>query len=104
MAFNEEPTHYKKTILSDLQGSWQNLRAAVVEHHPFPEWQRILFHIDEGMSWESVRNLAYMRGVVVLIQNIAAKSKIPSEVSEWLKTVWNTLNDAIEAVDEGDVP
>jgi hypothetical protein len=52
MSFQEEPTGYDKTALSDLQGAWQNLRDTVVEKHPFPEWERLLFHIDEGMSWE----------------------------------------------------
>lgn len=29
MAFNKEPDGYVKTVLSDPQGSWQNLRHAV---------------------------------------------------------------------------
>lgn len=35
MRFQDEPTHYKKTELSELQGAWQNLREAVVEQHPY---------------------------------------------------------------------
>ena len=54
MTFYTEPTYYMKTALSDLQGAWQNLRDAVVEAHPFAESGRLLFHIDEGMSWENV--------------------------------------------------
>ncbi len=50
MKFYEESAHYEKTILSDLQGAWGNLRQAVVENHPFPESDRLLFHIDEAMS------------------------------------------------------
>ena len=61
MAFHTEPPHYMKTVLSDLQGAWENLRDAVVHAHPFPESDRLLFHIDEGMSWESVRNLENMK-------------------------------------------
>ena len=63
MPFDEEPSGYTKTVLSDLQGAWQNLRDAVVEAHPFPESQRLIFHIDEGMSWENVRNLEKMQKV-----------------------------------------
>ncbi|MFC1835506.1 hypothetical protein ACFL2Q_12340 [Thermodesulfobacteriota bacterium] len=55
MKFYEEPPHYEKTILSDLQGGWGNLRQAVVENHPFLGSDKLLFHIDEAMSWESVR-------------------------------------------------
>jgi hypothetical protein len=56
MAFEKVPGGYEKTVLSDLQGAWQNLRDAVVEHAGFTGWERALLHIDEGMSWESVRN------------------------------------------------
>lgn len=30
MAFDKEPVGYEKTVLSDLQGAWQNLRDTVV--------------------------------------------------------------------------
>jgi hypothetical protein len=32
MTFITEPTGYEKTAISDLQGSWHNLRDAVVEN------------------------------------------------------------------------
>ena len=57
MGFISEPTGYYKTALSDLQGSWSNLRDAVVNDFGFPESDKLLFHIDEAMSWECVRNL-----------------------------------------------
>jgi len=31
MAFDKEPVRYEKTVLSDLQGAWQDLRDTVVE-------------------------------------------------------------------------
>jgi hypothetical protein len=37
MAFHTESQGYEKTILSDLQGAWENLRADVAAAHPFPE-------------------------------------------------------------------
>jgi len=49
MAFEREPTRYEKTVLSDLQGAWQNLRDAVVEHAGFGGWERALPHIDDRM-------------------------------------------------------
>jgi len=73
MTFYEEPTSYYKTALSDLQGAWQNLRETVVDAWPFPECDRLLVHIDEGMSWESVRNLDNMQKTLLLVHNIAAK-------------------------------
>ena len=60
MAFKTEPTGYEKTILSDLQGAWDVLRESVVNSAGFEGWDRALFHIDEAMSWETVRNLRLM--------------------------------------------
>jgi len=57
MPFTQEPTEHEKTILSDLQGAWQVLRDSVVEAAGFEGWDRAIFHIDEAMSWEVVRNL-----------------------------------------------
>jgi hypothetical protein len=96
MEFYEEPHHYEKTIFSDLQGAWENLRAAVADNHPFPESERLLFHIDEGMSWESVRNLSRMRKALLLIQNIANTNQMPEEVIEGIEEVVGILNEIPE--------
>lgn len=103
MPFDEEPSGYTKTVMSDLQGAWQNLRDAVVEAHPFSESQKLLFHIDEGMSWENVRNLDRMRKALLLIRNIAAQSETPDELFEWIETVRATLDEALAAIAEGKV-
>lgn len=87
MTFYEEPTHYEKTVISDLQGAWENLRRTVVENHPFPESERLLFHVDEGMSWESVRDLSQMRKTLLLIQNLCNVNSVPKEVIEWVDEV-----------------
>src|SRR5271157_3217052 len=42
MNFHEESSHYEKTIVSDLQGAWENLRAGLVDNHPCPESERLL--------------------------------------------------------------
>ncbi len=57
MTFITEPIGYEKTAISELQGSWGNLRDAVIKNFGFPESDKLLFHINEAMSWESVRNL-----------------------------------------------
>ena len=95
MTFYEEPTHYEKTIISELQGAWENLRGTVVENHPFPESERLLFHVDEGMSWESVRDLSQMRKTLLLIQNLCNADSIPTEVTEWVEEVLDILRKII---------
>ncbi|MEA2080530.1 MAG: hypothetical protein U9P00_11850, partial [Pseudomonadota bacterium] len=87
MTFEKEPTSYEKTVLSDLQGAWQNLRDAVVEHAGFGGWERTLPHIDEAMSWESVRNLRYMNKCLLLVRNILAQGDAPEEVAFLLEQV-----------------
>ncbi len=103
MAFYTEPTQYQKTALSDLQGAWENLRDVVVENRPFPEWEKLLFHIDEGMSWESVRNLDHMRNTLLLIQNLTAQPQTPAEVSAWVEQVRENLQKVFEALARGEI-
>jgi len=103
MTFYEEPSHYQKTALSDLQGSWGILREMVVKHRPFPEWNRLLFHIDEGMSWESVRNLENMQKALLLTQNITAQSGVPDEIKEWVERVTKNLDNVFEAMEKGEI-
>ena len=87
MTFITEQTGYIKTALSELQGSWGNLRNAVVENFGFSGSDKLLFHIDEAMSWESVRNLNAMETTFILIQNIALQTDTPDEVTEWIDDV-----------------
>ena len=100
--FNTEPTGYEKTAISDLQGSWVILRDTVVENFGFPDSDKLLFHIDEAMSWESVRNLKRMEATLLLVQNIAAQAESPEEVMECTEDVRQRLRDAFDAITEGE--
>jgi len=102
--FHTEPDLYHKTILSDLQGAWENLRESVVRQAVFPEWERLLFHIDEAMSWECVRNLEKMRSTLLLIQNIASQTEIPEEVAESIETVRDDLYEVLALMARGEIP
>ena len=101
MSFETEPTGYEKTAISELQGSWENLRDAVVESNGFPNSDKLLFHIDEGMSWESVRNLKQMKSTLLLVRNIATQTETPEEVFEWINDVTEALAATFEAIAEG---
>ena len=79
-----------------MQGAWGNLRQAVVESHPFPGSDRLLFHIDEAMSWESVRNLSQMRNTLLLIQDLANTDEAPEAVMGWIDDAAETLKEALE--------
>ncbi len=93
MAFFTEPTGYEKTILSDLQGAWSVLRQSVVDSAGFEGWERMLFHIDEAMSWEVVRHLERMKPLLILVRNIA----LQADVSE---NIMQEIDDLSEILDE----
>jgi len=59
-----------KTILSDLQGTWGCLRESVVKAFGFEGSDRAIFHFDEAMSWEVVRDRRQMPPRLLVIRNI----------------------------------
>jgi len=101
MGFIKEPTGYYKTALSDLQGAWSNLREAVVNNFGFPNSDKLLFHIDEAMSWECVRNLKLMKETLLLVHNLAAQYA-PEEVNEWVRMVRESLEEVFSAIAKGE--
>ena len=101
MGFQLEPNSYEKTILSDLQGAWVHLRSKVAEAFDFPDSARMLFHIDEAMSWESVRNLKQMKFALLLVENICAQSEAPVGIKEALQAVRECFDQTLVAEKEG---
>ena len=103
MVFETEPAGYEKTVLSDLQGAWQNLREAVVEHTGFAGWDSALLHIDEAMSWESVRNLQYMNRCLRLVRNVLMQGEAPEEVALCLDEVNRLMDETLQLLREGEI-
>ncbi len=97
MPFVQEPTGYEKTILSDLQGAWGGLRESIVEAAGFNRWDRALFHVDEAMSWEVVRNLRLMPPLLLIIKNICTQGKAPAEVLANVRAVDEILHETFES-------
>jgi hypothetical protein len=96
MTFQTESTGYEKTILSDLQGAWIVLRESVVSSARFEGCDRVLFHIDEAMSWENVRNLRLMPPLLLIIRNLCLQGKAPDEVIQNIDDVNEVLTEALE--------
>ncbi|MGB7932568.1 MAG: hypothetical protein WCH04_10160 [Gammaproteobacteria bacterium] len=103
MAFEKEPGGYEKTVLSDLQGAWQNLRDEVVAEAGFPNWERVLFHIDEAMGWESVRNHQTMHNRLVLVRNLLGQDDVPEVVNDYFQSVNELMADALQALKTGGI-
>lgn len=103
MGFIQESCAYHKTVLSDLQASWTLLREAVVNDFGFTDSDKLLFHIEEAISWESVRNLDHMKAMFILIQNLAIQSKAPETVMEQIDAVRDDLDETFQALAEGEI-
>jgi hypothetical protein len=103
MSFYKEPTYYEKTALSDLQGAWTILRDTVVENFGFPGSDKIIFHIDEAMSWESVRDLNKMYPLINLIHNLAIQNGAPPSVLEAIVEVRNDFEEVQTALKKGEI-
>ena len=101
MSFEKEETGYTKTAISDLQGSWILLRDQVVEEFGFEGSDRLLFHIDEAMSWECVRALNQMKPIILIIDNIARQTGASDEIKELIGNVRENYEGALEAIREG---
>ena len=96
--FNKEKTGYEKTILSDLQGAWSCFRESVVNNFGFDGSDRVIFHIDEAMSWEVVRNLRQMPPILVIIRNICVKGEAPQEILEDINRIDGILKETLEEI------
>lgn len=95
MTFFTEAEGYEKTILSDLQGAWGVLRGSVVKNFTFEGCSQMLFHIDEAMSWETVRHLETMKPMVVLIRNIAVQGNAPDEIMQYIEDLTDILDEVL---------
>ena len=95
MSFITEPTGYQKTILSDLQGAWLAFRLSLVDSGGFENWDRVLFHTDEAMSWETVRNLNRMPPLVMIIRNLCIQNGVSGEIMYNLEEITNILEETL---------
>ena len=72
------------------------LRESVVNSAGFEGWDRALFHIDDAMSWEAVRNLRLMPPLLLIIRNLCLQGKAPDEVIQNIDDVNEVLTEAVE--------
>ena len=95
MGFLIEQGGYQKTILSDLQGAWEVFRQSVVDSGGFENGDRVLFHTDEAMSWETVRSLKRMPPLVLIIRNLCLQGGVSGEIMCNLEEVSNILTETL---------
>jgi len=90
-----EPAGYQKTIFSDLQGAWEVFRQSVVDIGSFEKCDRGLFHTDEAMTWEPVRNLNRMPPLIWSIRNLCMRSCVSGEVMRNLEEITDILEETL---------
>jgi len=103
MSFYQEPTYYEKTILSDLQGAWEVLRDEVINEHANKDCSKLLLHINEAMSWESVRDLNHMKNTFVLVQSIAQQINVSVETMALIEDVRDVLYEVLSKIQNGEI-
>ena len=79
------------------------LRNAVVKHAGFPNWDQLLFHVDEAMSWETVRHSGRMEPLLVLIRNLAVQGEAPEEIMEAIEDITDILQEVQDDLKQGKV-
>lgn len=67
----------------------------MVDAAGFKGWERVLFHIDEAMSWEVVRNLRRMPPLILIIRNICLQGKAPEKIMETIREVDDILKEVL---------
>jgi hypothetical protein len=72
------------------------LRESVVDTKGFDGWDRVLFHIEEATSWETVRNLNRMPPLLLIIRNLCSQGKGPGEVMESIDEINDILKEVLQ--------
>ena len=73
----------------------------MVDHASFPGWERVRFHPDEAMSWETVRHLERREPLRLPIRNLAAHGEAPAEVLEAIEAIAEILQEGQSDVKRG---
>lgn len=94
--FYTEEAGYTKTSLSDLQGAWENFRETLLSMHPFENSDMIIFHTNEAMSWEVVRDLKKMKNLHLRIGNIILKTGCHDDLAICMDDIKTCLDEAFE--------
>jgi hypothetical protein len=95
---------YEKTILSDLQGAWSVLRHSVSDNAGFEGWERMLFHIEEATSWETVRHLERMKPLLLIVRNIALQGDSPEGIMQEIEDISEILDETLKTHPTKNVP
>jgi hypothetical protein len=101
MTFHIEPKGYVYGILSDLQGAFSCLRDAIIHLLESEISHRLLFHLNEAISWESVRDLSRMKNAFLLVENTIVQQGITDEIAELANDISAMLDEIFDDIRSG---
>ena len=73
-----------------------------MENFGFPGSDKIIFHIDEAISWECVRDLNQMYPLINLIHNLANQNEAPESIIESIIEVRRNFEEVRTAFIKGE--
>ena len=76
--------------------------SSLSQYFSFPGSDKIIFHIDEAMSWECVRDLNRMYPLINLIHNLANQHEAPESIIECIIEVRRNFEEARTAFIKGE--
>ncbi len=79
------------------------LRDEVIKEQASKDCSQLLFHINEAMSWESVRNLNHMKNTFVLVQSIAQQINVSDEIMGLIEDVRDVLYEVLDEIQHGKI-
>ena len=92
----------KRLCYQSCRGRGRSCETRLRSKRAFQVWDRVLYHIDEAMSWESVRNLKTMGKCLVLVRNLLGQEGVPEIVGEHLEVVNELMSETLQALKEGE--
>ena len=75
----------------------------MVKEFGFQNSDKLIFHIDEAMSWECVRDIGSMEPLILLIDNIATQSDAPDLIIEAVEVVREAYEDVLTDISKGKI-
>lgn len=89
-------------IYSELESAWLCLEEAIFDLPDSKNKFQLLHLIDQGMSWESVRNVEKMREAITHLYNIIRLDISDPEVHYWINAVRRFFYDIIARLKKGE--
>ena len=101
MRYDIESTTYLESILSDLKITLSCLRDTIFKLPVSNIRDRLLFHINEAMNLDSVRDLPRIQYAFLSIKNIVQQENMTGELLDFIDDIYVLLDEVFEAVHAG---